>query len=374
MSQNQFKLFNISPLIGSSLSNFVRTLKNRKIDRSFHLKVFLSFLIVLVTTPFRWYEKAYFSFNIKSIPQPEPVFILGHWRSGTTFLHNLICQDPKVSYVSTYQSVFPNFMASKWLFQPLMKLTMPNHRPGDNMKLAVDLPQEEEFALSNTGPISYYNFFYFPKMYGEYYQKCIRLDGQSNRSITRFNDAYNLLLKKACLPIGSSRIVIKNPANTGRIDWLLKNYPQAKFIHIHRNPYEVYVSTKKFYTQLIPTLWFHRVSPDFIQEMIIETYVKLYSDYLNQCTRIPAENLIEISYEDFEKTPVDSLQTIYSHLRLPGFEKARNLFVDYADSQRTFKKTQHTITSKEARTIDERWSKFIKLWNYDFPKNISLSE
>ncbi len=40
------------------------------------------------------------------ITQP-PVFVLGHWRSGSTLLHNLITMDPQFSFVNLYQTMFP---------------------------------------------------------------------------------------------------------------------------------------------------------------------------------------------------------------------------------------------------------------------------
>ena len=47
-----------------------------------------------------------------------------------------------------------------------MAALMPNKRPTDNMELSPDLPQEEEFALSNMMPYTYYNFWFFPKKMG----------------------------------------------------------------------------------------------------------------------------------------------------------------------------------------------------------------
>ena len=42
-------------------------------------------------------------------------------------------------------------------FKKNMRWLMPDKRPTDNMELAVDLPQEEEFALANMMPYTYYN-------------------------------------------------------------------------------------------------------------------------------------------------------------------------------------------------------------------------
>src|SRR5262245_27448077 len=38
----------------------------------------------------------------------SPLFILGHWRSGTTFLHELLIRDPEHTFPSTYQCFVPH--------------------------------------------------------------------------------------------------------------------------------------------------------------------------------------------------------------------------------------------------------------------------
>ena len=44
-----------------------------------------------------------------------------------------------------------------------MHLVMPKERPSDGMKLDVDLPQEDEFAVSNFNDSAHYLFFLFSK-------------------------------------------------------------------------------------------------------------------------------------------------------------------------------------------------------------------
>ena len=82
-----------------------------------------------------------------------PLFILGHWRSGTTFVHNVFCKDKQFGYTTTYQTVFPNIMLSgQWLFRRCMAAVMPERRPADNMVLSPARPREEVFAWARVGP------------------------------------------------------------------------------------------------------------------------------------------------------------------------------------------------------------------------------
>jgi hypothetical protein len=77
--------------------------------------------------------------------------------------------------------------------------------------------------------------------------------------------------------------------NTGKIKMLLKMYPDAKFIHIHRNPVITYLSTYKFFTSLLPTTALEKYEKDEIKELIIRNYKNLMRDYLDSRQLIPAE-------------------------------------------------------------------------------------
>ena len=72
-----------------------------------------------------------------------------------------MCQDPNASFVTTYHTVFTNYLHNQGLLKPFMKWIMPSKRPSDNVKLNPNFPQEEEFALSNMTVEAFYHFFYF---------------------------------------------------------------------------------------------------------------------------------------------------------------------------------------------------------------------
>ena len=46
--------------------------------------------------------------DIAKTEMPDPVFILGHWRSGTTLLHGLMAQDDQFAYPRIYQVSNPH--------------------------------------------------------------------------------------------------------------------------------------------------------------------------------------------------------------------------------------------------------------------------
>ncbi len=356
----------MSPISGSGFKNFFRLLKGNEISFKYYPKLLLFVLFVVFVEPFRWLERRFQKKKLEEYKiKEDPVFIVGHWRSGTTFLHNVICEDPQMGFVTLYQGIYPETVfKGTWLVKNMMKLLMPKTRASDNMELGTDLPQEEEFALSNTHSMSYYNFWFFPKRWKDFFRKYIEFDiPESIKS--KWKNEYRNLIKKALINTNGKRFISKNPPNTGRIDVLLELFPNARFIHIYRDPITTFVSSKKFFESTIQPLKLHSISEEELDENILWTFDKLMNRFEDQKRLIPKENLIEIKFEEFEKDTIGGIQNIYEKLRLPGFEIARPHFEEYVSGQKDYQKNEHKIPQKLKNRITSRWGFAIKRWNYD---------
>ncbi len=282
-------------------------------------------------------------------------------------MHNLMCEAENATFVTTYQTVFPNFIGSKGFFRPFIKAVMPDKRPSDNVKLNVDFPQEEEFAFSGLNAHTYYRFMYFPKEYSRHYEESTSFEGLSEAQVEQFKNDYRDLVHLAQYSQPNDLMIIKNPINTARIEMLHEMYPNAKWIHIHRNPYTVYRSTLKFFRELLPTLWFHEVSDEFISKLILDIYQRLYADYDRALANLPNLDLIEISFEEFEKTPVEHMERIYHELGLEGFEKSKPKFEAYVASKKSYKKNVYKFPDELVKLVDEHWSEYVERWGYAVP-------
>lgn len=367
---SDFRIPPISTLIGSGAGNFFKVIgAGGRIERAYYLKLLLTTLIVFITTPFRIYEKLVFKNRIRIFRfEKQPLFILGHWRSGTTFLHNLLCEDADAGYVTTYQSVFPNNLASGFIFKQFMKRNMPDKRPTDNVKLGIDLPQEDEFALGNMNFNSFYNFFYFPKAYQRFYNHSVK--DVNKGDVPSWDEQYKALIIKALLNTGGKRAVIKNPVNSARVKSILRIFPDAKFVFIYRNPVTVFLSTRKFFYALFPSLWFHRVDHAFIDEMIFENFRNIMNAYYDQKTLIPEANIMEIRFEDFEKDPLGHCQRIYSDLLEADFESAHTPFENYLAQQKSYVKNSYEISSVLLDKIYSEWGDYMNKWDYGVPDDL----
>ncbi|MGH7999739.1 MAG: sulfotransferase family protein [Brasilonema sp.] len=363
----------LRPLAGLSFINWMKLLINNGGVDNRYIKIaiivsFLSFLFI----PIRIFEKVKFSKKLEDLKiKHSPIFIIGHWRSGTTYLHNIMIQDEQLGYVSTAQVYFPEMfltVAHKKVWTNIVNMFMPEKRPMDNVKLSSNSPQEEEFAIVNILPYSLYSGLFFPRNCRKYFRKYVLFDGVSQDIKNAWQKVYLNILKKATFRFKGKRLVLKNPPNTGRIEILLKMFPDAKFIHIYRNPYLVYSSTKHLYKKLLPELAFQDISEDEIEAIVIEFYQQLMQKFFSDKHLIPPENLIEIKYEDFVGDELTELKRVYEQLNLPGFQEAEESFKKYIESQKDYTKNQFFLDEETIDKVYNAWKFTIEKWQYSPPK------
>ena len=365
------------PAVGYSLRilfsfPFTYTISIRYIPRMIVLG-----LINLINFPFRIYEQLFINPRYSGRPVAEPpVFIIGHWRSGTTHLHNLLSMDPQMGYVTTYQGVFPDTIfnkAGKFLFKNFTRLLIPRTRKGDNVILDTDYPQEEEFALGDKVPVCFYYFWLFPRRIEALYKKAIQFEKISNGQKIRWISNYKLLVNKALRNSNGKIFLSKNPPNTGRITAILEMFPEAKFIFIHRNPVEVFLSTRHFFNTMMPNLQLHSIDQGELDEQILQTYKKLINDYHVQKQNIPEGNLTEIRFEDLEQNPLKIANKIYRELQIPGFSSALPYFEKYIEETSHYKKNKHKISESLLDKVLKEWSFMMNKYNYKIPETIEVT-
>jgi len=337
--------FPVSPLVGSSFGNYLQVVSGKKVNPKYLSRFLLTSIASAILDPFGRGETIIKSKTIRQTKMKEPpVFIIGFWRSGTTFLHNLLCQDPNNAYTSTYQTIFPHhcLVNSVWV-KKLAELIAPEKRPVDNVKLDMNYPQEEEMALGNMQALSFYNFFYFPDQFENYKSTALYFDNVTDKMLKRWEDEYLLTIKKAMIQTGGKRFVSKNPPNTFRIPHLLKLFPDAKFIYIYRNPIHVLSSYILFMYEVITGVGFQKIDKLVFEKQSFSLFKDMLEKYESDKNKIPAENLVEVKYEDFKLKPVDTIKEIYQKFNLSGFATMEEKLIQYTSSQKSQKSGGHFI-------------------------------
>ncbi len=333
------KIFPTQPLSGSNIGNYWNLLVENdfKVDVKYIPRMlYTSFASLFLTSPLGKIESL---FKQKEINQTdiakEPIFIIGHWRSGTTFLHYLMSKDEHLGYFSNAQSLCPGIMFIP-AYKQFIQLHLPSKRPMDDVDIELDLPQEEEFALGNTSTQSCYHWWVFPQKMKSYFDKYVLFQNLTKSEQGKFKCTYTQLIKKISLANAGKRLLIKNPANTGRIPFLLELFPNAKFIYLHRNPVDVYHSTIKLHSRLIEHFTFQKIDKKTIEQNTLYFYQTLMEKYQKDKTLIPSKNLLEISYQDLIQNPLSTVQNIYDSLDIPHFQQAQPVFQAFIKAQQTY--------------------------------------
>ncbi len=293
----------------------------------------------------------------------SPLFVLGHWRSGTTHLHNLLSQDENCPSPSAFQALFPHHFLFTQVAGIVFDIIAPSKRPMDNVAFGAHVPHEDEFALVAHSGVSPYLCLLFPVTQGNGYS-CFDPKLLPEEALQQWKESFILFLKKFWLSEGR-RAVLKSPPHMGRISVLLELFPDAKFVHIVRNPYVVYLSCKKLWRDSFASTHLQIPSDDLVDNMIFSWYEELFRLYERDRVLIPPGNLHELKFEDLESDPIDTLRVMYDCLGLPGFGQFQRRLVPYLKTIRDYKKNTYELEGNSKEKVARRWKATFERYGYE---------
>lgn len=340
--------FTANPFVWLSL-----IVKNRGIYWKKIPKALVITLVSLITSPLQLAQYVYYRLNrSKAESVEDPIFIIGHWRSGTTFLHYLMCKNPKYGYLTYFQGFLPTIaLIGGSLAKKTLSFLIPKKRPQDNIEISSDLPHEEENSISNFSRYSASHSFFFPKD-ESFYNKFALLKDLTHKEYRNWKKSYKRMIAEISIANGYKPLVIKNPHNTGRIKGLLDLYPNAKFIHIYRDPYDVIPSTYLMYDMVIQTQYLNKYSKEETMDKIFFYYKTSMQQYFDQKSLIPSQNLFEIKFEDFQYDAVNIIKKLYDQLGLDYTQDVDERVKAYAESKKGYKKNVHKLNPDLKKRID----------------------
>ncbi len=314
---------------------------------------------------FLWvYQELRFGRKIRRTEiEHDPIFIIGHWRSGTTLLHELLILDPRHTYADTYECFAPNhFLISGWLIRPTIGILLPSRRPIDNMSAGWDRPQEDEFAMCNMGVPSPYLSLIFPN-HSPQNQEYFELADVPPEKLALWKRKLLWFLK--CITMRRpKRIVLKSPPHTFRIKVLLEMFPRARFIHIIRDPYVVFPSTVNLWKRLSRDQGAQVPRYEGLEEHVFDTFTRMYEVFERDRHLIDPARFCEVRYDDLVKDPVGQMRTVYEQLSLGQFEQVMPAFEQYAADKKDYQTNRYEISPETRDEITRRWSSFIERYGY----------
>jgi hypothetical protein len=256
---------------------------------------------------------------IAAAPVTAPIFILGLPRSGTTFLHALLARDPANLVPRNWQTIYPaprppNFdptsdrhaktVEAQLKFFAGLAPGFAEHHPTD-----ADSPQEcSEITACVFQSLRFDTTFRVPDY-------LVWMDRHGHDEAFAFHRKFLQVLQSG-LP--ASRWVLKCPDHTFSLDSIIKTYPDARFVVVHRDPVAVFGSVAHL-TEILRTPFVKNIDPAEIGAQVTERWIDGAARLVafDQRPDIPAARKLHIQYEDLVADPLAAIARLYAHFAEP---------------------------------------------------------
>ena len=261
-----------------------------------------------------------------------PIYITGNPRSGTTFLHRLLCEDSQFTYTKLYHTIFPSISfyhlfdnleklnnRLNGLFTPIINsLEQGSFRGWDKIhrtKLNQAEEDEQFFVFTMLSPVITLLFPFFTEL-----TESCWVDRLPYSTREQLMLHYCDCLRRHLYATGGDKtLLIKNTTCTGRLETMLETIPDLKVIHLIRHPYQAIPSLLSMYN----ASWNTFVPQVKHNSVASQGLAQLYADYYGQRVHIlqklrqnQPERLIEVRYEDLTTNTLTVIEQIYEQFQL----------------------------------------------------------
>jgi hypothetical protein len=298
-----------------------------------------------------------------------PVFVLGYFRSGTTWLQTLLAHDPNLRTPIWLEALSPHTFVVTWfvlrlLLAPFLMLV----RIRAVSPLGATLPAEDDFALCNWARTSVIaGRAIFPAQQ-HFYNRFHDLERLTPEERARWEDHERAFVGKLLLTAKGRRPLLKSPSHTARVRYLLRLFPGAKFVHISRPPRVVFQSNIALFKGLQDTFRLERpIDPDAQEEMIVEEYLATTDRYVADRALIPPGDLAELRLQDLVADPVGEIARIYGELGLTFSDPFRQRLVAHLDAPKQRKPLKHAPLTPAQEVRAARLDRLGPLFGHDRP-------
>ncbi|WP_260744381.1 sulfotransferase [Mycobacterium sp. SMC-2] len=268
----------------------------------------------------------------------QPVFVVGHARSGTTYLHRMLANDPRFSYVLLWEMFFPSLIEKKMLRAVLRW----DQRFGGRLRKRIDAldvrlfgksnqvhesglfaPEEDEFLLTMSCASGYWVVQYPQALHLDFYYVDDRWPARKRRRVMQF---YKECVRRQLVLNGRGLTHLsKAPIHCGRVESLIETFPDARFVVPVRNPYETIPS----FLKLMQFAWSARKQSESDMQASFRSFVEssyhYYQHPLDVLDAHPEVPSIILNYSDLVTDPSGTMHRVYYELGIdmvPEQEKA----------------------------------------------------
>ncbi len=355
-------------LFGMTFERWRKALKENhyRIDPPYWGRAFKLTTITMYTS--RQLKTRFFPYQdaVAAADPPTPTFVLGHWRSGTTLLHNLLSMDERWGSPTVFDTMNPFvFLSISGEMLRAQRDALKRKRAMDNVEFDPLSPGEDEFALGKISLRSPYIGWSFPKNEA-HWDRFITFRDATEQEINEWKEGFLWFLKALHVKYGKP-MLLKSPPHTGRIRLILELFPDARFIAIHRHPYQVYRSTRHFYETALPQGYLQTPEEGAIHQGILRRYEEMHQVFFEDRVLIPKDNLHELSFEDLVEDPIREVEKIYEAVGLDGFAAMLPKLEQFVEEKhRNYKRNPDTPLPDAVKAeIAERWHRSFEEWGYE---------
>jgi len=252
---------------------------------------------------------------------PSPIFLIGWMRTGTTFVHRLLSQDPDTRSMPYWESMYPvpprsgEDVRADDLARVLRQLESisPNYEAIHPM--GAHEPEECVALFTNVFRTLQYNVQYRVPGYIEW------LQGQDPR-IAYGQYRQQLQLVQYHRPQGI-RFALKDPTHSVFLPTILELFPDARFVFTHRDPAttisslcSLYAYTRALFSDDVDP---HALGPELLQSYLpgsLERAVELVD-------RLPPGRVAHVRHVDVRRDPIGTMTHAYRDLGMEMTDPAR---------------------------------------------------
>ncbi len=234
----------------------------------------------------------------------------------------------------------------------------------DNMRAGWALPQEDEFALMNLGAPTPYLRILFPN-HPIPFEGTLASAGFSAEELATWKRTFDWFLRAITFKVRKP-LILKSPPHTGRLGILREMYPDAKFVHIVRDPRKIYPSTIKLWKTLDDIQAMQSATDDqSIQDFVLRTLPTMYASFEADRIGIPDSQIIDLRYEDFVADPLSTMQRVYEQLQLSDFDSVREKIAAKAQGERDYQTNRLELQPDEEQRLMDAWHQYAIRYGYD---------
>lgn len=255
--------------------------------------------------------------EIQQVPIQRPLFILGLPRTGTTFLHNLLSQDPNSRWLRMWELYFPT---------PAPQENDPqSHSRIEATQAIIDSVQQlaPQFAVAHslnaTNPEEC-NVLFEHEFVGILFELQGNIPSYTQwlktQDPTPFYQSYRQQLQYLSWRYSRDHWVLKAPAHLLHLDILLKVFPDANIVWNHRDPLQTVPSlcslcaiTRSIYTDYIDL--------NDIGQHCFNRFAEGVESAMAARQSASEEQFYDVHYSDLTQNPIDTVRRIYDHFGYP---------------------------------------------------------